>query len=58
MMCVKCGLPLRIIGGGNKSEVGTDKIVTVHVMGCMNPDCDMQMVEQSRQEVENESFID
>jgi hypothetical protein len=54
MVCSKCGLPLRIIKGGQKIVNG--KIVMVHVLGCMNTDCDMKMIEQKRVETPQESF--
>lgn len=54
MVCSKCQNPLRIISGGNKIVDG--KIKAVHVMGCMNPDCDMKMQEQDRVETEVQSF--
>jgi hypothetical protein len=54
MVCSKCQNPLRIVSGGQKVVDG--KIIAVHVMGCMNPECDMKMQEQSRVETEVKSF--
>jgi hypothetical protein len=52
--CSKCQNPLRILKGGQKIIDG--KIVNIHVMGCMNPECDKRMEEQTRQETEVKSF--
>jgi hypothetical protein len=54
VVCSKCQNPLRIISGGNKIKEG--KIIAVHVMGCMNPDCELKMQEQNRIETPQESF--
>jgi hypothetical protein len=54
MNCTKCGCPLRIISGGQK--IVDNKIVMVHVFGCMNTDCDLKMQEQDRQETSIENF--
>jgi hypothetical protein len=54
MVCSKCQNPLHIIGGGQKVVDG--KIIAVHIMGCMNPDCNMKMQEQNRAETEVKSF--
>lgn len=56
MQCRSCHNPLHIISGGNKSEEGSTVIKTVHVWGCLNPDCKDAMVEQTRTETEQESF--
>lgn len=54
MVCKKCGNPLKVINGGNKVVDG--KIVTVHVWGCLNAKCELNMQEQDRTETEQESF--
>jgi hypothetical protein len=54
MVCSKCQNPLRIISGGNKAV--DNKIIAVHVMGCMNPDCELKLQEQNRIETPQESF--
>lgn len=56
MVCSKCGLPLRVIKGGQKVVDG--KIVMVHVLGCMNTDCELKMQEQNRIETPQESFAE
>lgn len=56
MNCKLCGNPLRVIKGGLKSDVGTNKITMVHVWGCLNDKCELNMQEQKRTETEQESF--
>jgi hypothetical protein len=56
MVCSKCKNPLHRIGGGEKSDPDTTKITMVNIWGCMNSDCDMQMIEQDRSYTEKESF--
>ena len=57
MVCIECKQPLHIISGGNKTEVNTTDIITVHVFGCMNRDCKERMKEQDRTETKNPSFM-
>jgi hypothetical protein len=56
MVCKGCKSPLHRIGGGEKSEEGTTKIVMVNIWGCMNPECELKMQEQDRTYTEKESF--
>jgi len=58
LKCCKCKNPLRIIKGGQKSDIGSTDIVMVHVFGCMNESCDMAMKEQHRVEDTVESFTE
>jgi hypothetical protein len=53
-VCSQCQNPLRIISGGNKIKDG--KIVNVQVKGCLNPECNLKLQEQDRQEIAVESF--
>jgi hypothetical protein len=54
MVCSQCQNPLRIIKGGQKIRDG--KIIMVHVMGCMNPECSLYNKEKERIETEVPSF--
>jgi hypothetical protein len=54
MACRTCKNPLHIKEGGPKIVEG--KIINVHVMACMNPDCPDKMVEQDRVITEVPSF--
>ncbi len=54
MKCRSCGNPLRILKGGQKIIDG--KIVNIHVMGCLNPSCDLFNQEQDRKVNEVPSF--
>lgn len=56
MVCRECKNPLRIIGGGQKSDIGTNKITMVHIMGCMNPNCSIKLKEQDRKITDVPSF--
>ena len=52
--CSKCQNPLGILKGGQKIIDG--KIVNIHVMGCLNPSCDLFNQEQDRKVNEVPSF--
>jgi hypothetical protein len=54
MACRNCGNPLRILKGGQK--IGDGKIIMVHVMGCLNPDCELKNQEQDRVFTEVQEF--
>ena len=54
MKCSNCGNPLRILRGGQKIIDG--KIVNIHVMGCLNPSCELFNQEQDRKVNEVQSF--
>ena len=56
MNCHKCGNPLRIVSGGQKSALDSTDIIMVHVWGCLNKDCTEAMKEQNRTENKVESF--
>lgn len=52
--CSKCQNPLRILRGGQKIIDG--KIVNIHVMGCLNPGCELKNQEQDRKVAEVQEF--
>jgi len=56
MECNKCGNPLRIIAGGQTTDIGSKIIKHITVLGCLNPDCERKMQEQRRIENIQESF--
>lgn len=56
MQCRSCGAFLHIIKGGQKIKDG--KIIMVHVLGCLNRNCQDKMVEQGRKETEAPRFAE
>lgn len=56
MNCTSCGNPLHVVSGGDKSEVGSTQIITIHVWGCLNPQCEKKGQEQDRSYTTRDSF--
>jgi hypothetical protein len=52
--CKECGMPLRVIKGGDTvvMDDGKPKIATVHIWGCMSPKCSLSMQEQGQTQTE------